>query len=188
MYEANNKVVVVTTSGDAIGSAEKYQAHVNGVLHLAFSVVIIRGAGEATELMLQKRAKNKYHTANLWSNTCCSHPFPREEMETAIQRRLGEELGIHQPLQFTKLAELSYRLPLENGMTEHEYNHIYCCENVIESIALNPQEVADIRWERISNIKDDLKTHPHRYTPWFKYVLTALCESLAHKKLTATTG
>jgi isopentenyl-diphosphate delta-isomerase len=65
------KVILVDKKDNQIGVEEKRKAHLKGKLHRAFSIFIFNKKGE---ILLQKRAKSKYHSAGLWSNTCCSHP------------------------------------------------------------------------------------------------------------------
>ena len=65
------KVILVDENDTAIGEAEKLQAHIDGLLHRAFSIFIFNTDGE---MLLQQRALNKYHSGGLWTNACCSHP------------------------------------------------------------------------------------------------------------------
>jgi isopentenyl-diphosphate delta-isomerase type 1 len=64
---------------------EKMQAHENGILHRAFSVFLYNSKGE---MLLQKRAAEKYHSPNQWTNACCSHPRIEETYEQAAKRRI----------------------------------------------------------------------------------------------------
>jgi isopentenyl-diphosphate delta-isomerase len=56
------EVILVDQDDNAIGTMEKMEAHRKGLLHRAFSVVIFNSKGE---ILLQKRAKSKYHTLSL---------------------------------------------------------------------------------------------------------------------------
>ena len=84
-------VVLVDEQDNAIGTMEKQQAHVEGVLHRAFSIFIFNSE---KKLLLQKRASSKYHCGGLWTNTCCSHPREKETILDAANRRLQEEMGM----------------------------------------------------------------------------------------------
>ena len=84
-------VIRLNAAGRRIGVAEKMEAHRKGLLHRAFSIFLFNEKGE---MLLQRRAKDKYHFAGLWSNACCSHPRPGEKTSLAADRRLKEELGI----------------------------------------------------------------------------------------------
>ena len=75
-----DKVVLVDTEDNELGYMEKMEAHQKGALHRAFSIFIFNSKGE---ILLQKRNKEKYHSGGLWSNTCCSHPFPFETTNNA---------------------------------------------------------------------------------------------------------
>ena len=66
-------VILVDEKDQPIGTMEKMAVHQKALLHRAFSVFIFNDKGE---MLLQKRAANKYHSAGLWTNACCSHPRP----------------------------------------------------------------------------------------------------------------
>ncbi len=52
-------VVLVNPEDEVLGLMEKQQAHINGLLHRAFSVFLFNSKGE---MLLQKRASGKYHS------------------------------------------------------------------------------------------------------------------------------
>ncbi len=80
-----NKVILVNREDVAIGEMDKLEAHQKGVLHRAFSIFICNSAGE---MLLQQRAQDKYHGGGLWTNACCSHPQPGEELYAGAEERL----------------------------------------------------------------------------------------------------
>jgi isopentenyl-diphosphate delta-isomerase len=108
------QVILVDENDIQIGQAGKMEVHQKGLLHRAFSIFIFNSQGE---MLLQQRVLDKYHSGGLWSNACCSHPAPGEEILQAANRRLKEELGIEAGLK--KLTEVTYRANLDNGLTEH---------------------------------------------------------------------
>ncbi|MCD8018332.1 MAG: isopentenyl-diphosphate Delta-isomerase [Clostridiales bacterium] len=167
-----NKVILVDMDDREMGCAEKMYAHEKGLLHRAFSVFLFRDDC----VLLQKRAQGKYHCGGLWTNTCCSHPGPGEPVREAAVRRLREELAI--AVEAEDLREVHgfvYHRPFANGLTEFEYDHILVGEyNGIWE--LNPEEVEEIRWVQIEEMKKDIAQHPGKYTPWF---ITALKEAEA---------
>lgn len=73
----NEYVILVDENDHMIGTAEKIAAHKNPKLHRAFSIFVFNSRGE---LLIQKRAANKYHCPGLWANTCCGHPRPGESL------------------------------------------------------------------------------------------------------------
>ena len=165
------EVILVDENDDAIGTCEKLAAHVNGgKLHRAFSIFIFHSS--TGKLMLQKRAKHKYHFGSLWTNTCCSHPRPGETVREAATRRLQEEMGFIVPL--TEKTVFTYRAEdKESGLTEHEIDHVFI-GTFDESPTPNPEEVEDWCWKEREAIERDLAENPDKYTPWFPIALLAL--------------
>ena len=156
------EVVLVDQYDRALGTEEKISAHLQGVLHRAFSVFILNSKDE---LLLQKRSPTKYHSRGLWSNTCCGHPRRNETIEQASQRRLNEEMGFDAPL--TKLFDFTYRVELEGGIVEHEYDHILL--GYFDGVPIpNHLEVSDWRWVDLNGLAVDLDEHPELYTYWFQ--------------------
>jgi len=155
------EVVLVDAYDNSIGSMEKQQAHVVGALHRAVSVFIFNSKNE---LLLQQRAAGKYHSALQWANTCCGHPRPGESAEAAAGRRLQEEMGIVCPLE--KLYSFVYRVTLENGLTEHEYDHVF---TGIYDGTPEPDENEVAAWKFISaaELEQSMEKDPWIYTPWF---------------------
>jgi isopentenyl-diphosphate delta-isomerase len=116
-------------------------------------------------MLLQQRAAQKYHGAHLWTNACCSHPYSGERIEVAAQRRLKEELGFTTSLE--EIFSFTYRAEVENNLIEHEFDHVFAGEYEGE-ISANENEVADVAYESMDKIKEDMEAHPERFTSWFK--------------------
>ena len=157
-------VILVNENDEQIGLMEKIEAHEKALLHRAFSVFILNSKGE---LMLQQRALHKYHSPGLWTNTCCSHQRDGESNITAGKRRLQEEMGF-----VTELAEtvsFIYKAPFDNGLTEHEYDHVMTGTYNDEPV-INPEEVASWKWMDVQAVKNDIAVHPDEYTAWFKII------------------
>lgn len=164
------QVILVDEQDRAIGTMEKLAAHREGLLHRAISVFIFDDQGR---LLLQQRAAHKYHTANLWTNTCCSHPMPGENVLDAAHRRLREEMGMEADLSFA--FAFQYRAAFDNGLTEHEVDHVFIGHSSHPPIP-NPAEVADYRWLNQSDIEHDVNAHPDAYTAWFKLIYPRVFE------------
>lgn len=113
------KLLLVDKKDKIIGTAEKMRVHQEGLLHRCFSIVILNSRGE---MLLQRRAKNKYHSGGLWTNACCGHPRPGEELKPAAQRRLTEEMGIDCKLE--EILSFHYRAVLNNDLIENEWDHV----------------------------------------------------------------
>jgi len=156
------QVILVTENDEATGTMEKMEAHEKGILHRAFSVFIFNSRGE---LLLQRRALSKYHSGGLWTNTCCSHPTPGEDTLDSATKRLKEEMGFTAPLE--KVFDFVYRADFSNGLTEHEFDHVFAGEYESE-IHANPEEVMDYSYKTVSDIRQLLSKHPEQFTPWFQ--------------------
>jgi isopentenyl-diphosphate delta-isomerase len=157
----NGEVILVDENDTPVGVAEKMEAHQQGVLHRAFSIFIFNSKGE---MLLQQRALNKYHSAGLWSNTCCSHPSPGEETGTAAAKRLKEEMGFETPVK--KIFDFIYKAEFGNGLTEHEFDHVFAGE-YDGPVDLNPNEAMDYCYKDMVDIHASLQSTPQHYTAWF---------------------
>ena len=158
------QVILVNERDEPIGLMGKMEAHEKGLLHRAFSVFIFNSK---QEVLLQQRASCKYHSPNLWTNTCCSHPRAGETNLQAGERRLQEEMGMQVPLE--EVFSFIYKAPFDNGLTEHELDHILI-GYYNDSPIINPDEVSNWRWTSPKNIKADITKFPHQYTEWFKII------------------
>jgi isopentenyl-diphosphate delta-isomerase len=162
------QVILVDIQDRPIGIMEKLEAHQKGVLHRAFSVFIFNSK---KELLMQRRALNKYHSPGLWTNTCCSHPRPGEDTLVAAERRLREEMGIETVLHYK--THFIYKTEFDNKLTEHEYDHVFTGVSEQEP-QINPQEVLSYKWLFVEEIKNQIKTNPEEFTSWFKIIMEKL--------------
>ena len=158
------QVILVNEYDEQIGLMPKLEAHEKALLHRAFSVFVFN---DKNELMLQQRAMHKYHSPGLWTNTCCSHQRDGESNIDAGKRRLMEEMGFITDLKET--ISFIYKAPFDNGLTEHEFDHILLGSFNQEPI-LNPKEVSDWKWMTLNAVKEDMESSPELYTEWFKII------------------
>lgn len=168
-------VVLVDEQDNAIGTMEKQQAHVEGVLHRAFSIFIFN---LDKKLLLQKRASSKYHCGGMWTNTCCSHPRETENILDAANRRLQEEMGMHCELK--PIFSFVYKAEFENGLTEHEFDHVFFGQSN-QTPELNLEEVEDFRYIGLEELQTEIKEAPQNFTPWFLIALNRVTEYLANQ-------
>ena len=161
-----SEIILVDEKDNQIGLMDKLEAHQKGLLHRAFSVFIFN---DFNQLLLQKRAIDKYHSGGLWTNTCCSHPEVGEPIEDACKRRLEEEMGFQTNINF--LTSFIYKAELENGLFEHELDHVYV-GNYNAAPDPNLFEVSDWKYMDLMDLEKDLETNPSRYTVWFKIIFS----------------
>lgn len=165
MNDNNESVILVDEEDRPLGTAPKLEAHRNGTLHRAFSVLIHDGAGS---MLLQKRDRGKYHSGGLWTNACCGHPRPGEDTAEAAQRRLYEEMGF--TCQLSPRRSLIYRSEVSQGLIEHEYVHLFngCWRGAVSPAA---GEAEDFAWRRLSDVHAEALRNPERFTVWFRIYL-----------------
>ena len=155
-------VVLVDDNGNEVGIGEKLRTHEEGKLHRAFSVFVFNSNGE---LLLQRRARTKYHSGGLWTNTCCSHPRPGEPRDQAAYRRLKEEMGFGCELR--EIFSFIYRTRFDNNLFEHEYDHVFIGIHDGDPTP-NSEEVESWRWMALDVLKWDVQENSEAYTYWFK--------------------
>lgn len=156
------QVILVDKDDCEIGLMEKMEAHKQSVLHRAFSVFLFNPQGK---MLLQQRALTKYHSAGLWTNTCCSHPRPGETLENAVSRRLIEEMGI--TTKVFKAFDFIYQAELPDNLNEYEFDHVFI-GNYDADVRPNHLEVANFVYQSIEEVEANLESHPEKYTVWFK--------------------
>jgi len=158
------KIILVDKKDNEIGVGEKLKVHQEGKLHRAFSIFIFNSKGE---MLLQKRAKTKYHSPGLWTNTCCSHPGPNKNLEEEAKRRLKEEMGIN--CQLKEIFSFIYKVNL-GSLIEHEFNHVFIGKFNGKPI-VNAKEADDWEWINTKELKKDVRKNPEKYAYWFRLIL-----------------
>jgi isopentenyl-diphosphate delta-isomerase len=170
------EVILVDESDTPLGTMEKMEAHRRALLHRAFSVFIFNSKGE---MLLQQRSPDKYHSAGLWTNACCSHPRPGEDTLEAAIRRLYEELRFTTPLE--KLFHFTYKSAFDNGLTEFEFDHVFV-GTYDAAIHPNKAEVSDYCHWSPELIRESLRLQPDRFTSWFRLAFPLLSEKMSSLK------
>ena len=171
------KVILVDVNDEPIGLMNKMEAHEKALLHRAFSVFVLNSNNE---IMLQQRASHKYHSPLLWTNTCCSHQRNGETNLQAGTRRLEEEMGFVVSLK--ELFSFIYKAPFDNGLTEHELDHVMIGYSN-EEPKINPEEVESWKWMKIDDVKKDIENRPEIYTVWFKIIFDKFYHYLEDHKV-----
>lgn len=164
------KVILVDEKDREIGTEEKQTAHLKPMLHRAFSVHLVN---DKNEILLQRRASSKYHCGGLWTNACCSHPRPGEDVLDAAKRRLMEEMGIS--CEIHKVFDFIYQAELPNGLFEHEFDHVFV-GRFSSNPEINKQEVDDWKYIDSNTLLKDMEVNPENYTPWFKIIFKEIIQ------------
>ena len=167
MCGSDEVMVLVDDDDNIVGTGEKLETHRRGALHRAFSVIIWDSAGR---LLLQKRSVCKYHSGGLWTNACCGHPRPDEDITAAASRRLEEEMGFTSPLE--GLGTIRYWAELDHGMIEHEMVHVF--RGLYDgAVAPDPEEAEGYQWSSLEDVRADVAAAPERFSVWFREYIAA---------------
>ena len=161
---------LVDESGVTVGHLDKLAAHENGgALHRAISVLLVNSK---QEVLIQRRARGKYHFAGLWANSCCSHPLGEESALDAAARTLERELGIQTGLK--EVGVVIYEATdSSSGLTEREYDHVFL-GNWDSEVHPNPTELDEVRWISINDLTDEIDQNPSDFAPWLTEILNYL--------------
>lgn len=156
-----DQLILVNLKDEAIGKANKLEAHQQCRLHRAFSVFLYHDG----KMLIQKRAKEKYHSGGLWANTCCSHPRVGEELIESVKRRLLEEANILCPVHEITSFIYKEHFP-ETGLSEYELDHIFV-GHYNGSFQCNPEEASEMKYVDLEELSQDLVQNPLNYSAWF---------------------
>jgi isopentenyl-diphosphate Delta-isomerase len=159
----DEQLILVDRHDRETGFLAKADAHLGrGTLHRAFSLFVFNPAGE---LLLQQRAQGKRLWPGYWSNTCCSHPRRGESMDTAIHRRLQEELSLTAELEF--VFKFQYQAQYDAHGAEHELCWVYAGRSA-EPPLPNGHEIVALRYVTPQALQAEIDCAPQTFTPWFK--------------------
>lgn len=169
--DKNKYVMQIDSTDRLINKIPKIEAHLKGIRHKAFSVLIFNNDGK---MLIQKSAKEKYHSGGLWSNACCGHQITQDLLYEA-QKRLFEELGIVCKLR--DLFRFHYNEVVSSSMIENETDDVLIGFVNSYDIYPNPEEIEKVKWMDFSALLDDIKINPNNYTIWFKIITNTVEKS-----------
>jgi isopentenyl-diphosphate delta-isomerase len=159
----SDSLILVDEADRGVGHLSKVLCHEGrGILHRAFSLLIFNAAGE---LLIQQRSASKRLWPLYWSNSCCSHPRKAETMESAIHRRLQEELGLRCPLRF--LFKFQYQAQFDATGAENELCSVFIgCST--DPVRIDTEEIHAWRWVSPSALQTEMAQGIGNFTPWFE--------------------
>ena len=160
-----NRVVLVDQNNNEIGTEDKLDAHKKGLLHRAFSIFIFN---DNNQILLQKRSDVKYHSAGLWSNTCCSHPYNDKPLVEYANTRLIQEMGIKSNLK--EFFSFIYRAEFSNGLIEFEYDHVFFGKYNSDPM-LNIDEASSFKWINFKQLQLEIEENPTKFTFWLNKIV-----------------
>ncbi len=167
MVKKKEMIILVDQNNRELGTGEKIQVHKEGKLHRAFSIFIFNSDGE---LLIQRRANQKYHSGGLWANTCCGHPRFGENLHAAAIRRLQEEMGF-KANNLKPAFSFIYKTVFDDGLIEHEYDFVFI-GTYNGKVQPDPDEVSEYQWVSFDSLKKDVQDCPEKYVYWLKFILS----------------
>lgn len=158
-----DEVVLLDEIGTPIGTADRLSVHgPDTPLHLAFSTHLFDASGR---VLLTRRALTKRTWPGVWTNSCCGHPRPGEDLRAAIERRIGEELGLQVSDLEPWLPEFRYRAVDASGLVENEICPVWR-GRVDGEPTPDPAEVAEWAWVEWSDFVAAVEAAPFALSPW----------------------
>lgn len=156
----------------------KLEAHQDGGhLHRAFSVFLLDG----DRVLLQQRAAAKYHFPGLWTNSCCGHPSPGEDVVQQAVLRTQQELGVQVELRV--VGSFVYRATdPSSGLVEHEYDTVLVGSLPTAALDPDPAEVSATRLVPLEELSEELADDPAAFTPWLDQALDLLVQDEARSR------
>lgn len=165
-------VVLVDNNGKPIGTQSKQKVHhANTPLHLAFSCYLFNQKGE---LIITQRASVKKVWPNVWTNSFCGHPMPKESFNNAIKRRASYELGINNVQNISKIIDYKYKTPPYNGIIENEICPVFIAFTDDINFTPNPKEVDDYKWLNKQDFYDFIKNNKNITSYWLNDQLSKM--------------
>ena len=164
MEDPLDQVVLLNEAGQPIGSYPRQKVHGSDTpLHLAFSSYLFDPAGQ---LLLTRRALSKRTWPGVWTNSCCGHPRPSEQMPDTIRRRVAVELQVHPAELWCLLPEFRYRARDANGLVENEICPVWAGIIDPADIQPNTNEVAEVSWAQWDDFVTAIRAFPAGFSPW----------------------
>jgi isopentenyl-diphosphate delta-isomerase len=158
------QVVLVDEQNNVLGTTPKATVHTqNTPLHRGFSVFLFN---KHKQFLVTQRATSKKTFPGVFTNSFCGHPALDETAEQAAERRVTQELGIHN---ITILKTLPYRYSCTdvNGIQENEICPVMIAITNEEPV-LNKEEVEQYYWQDWNDFLADQQKNPDKYSLWSK--------------------
>jgi isopentenyl-diphosphate delta-isomerase len=172
------EVVLLAADGSPIGTAPKATVHtVDTPLHLAFSCYVF---DEDDRLLVTQRASAKRTWPGVWTNSCCGHPAPGEDVSEAVGRRLKSELGIAVTDLAPALPDFRYRAVMANGIVENEVCPVFRASVPSGTLPRpDPEEVDGYRWIPWPEFADDVLAGRFEVSPWCRLQVEQLVDVIS---------
>ena len=144
-------------------TVSREQAHKTGILHRTAHVWIIRETQGRTEILLQKRSKEKDSFPGMYDTSSAGHIAAGEEPLPSALRELSEELGIRadaEQLHYAGTFRIQYEKVFhERLFKDNEVTHVFVYTEpvCIEQLVLQVSEVSEVRWFTLDEVWTEIQ-------------------------------
>jgi len=168
----DEQLLLVDSEDRVLGYGSKQRLHAgNGLLHRAFSVFLF---DEQQRVLVHRRSAAKPLWPGFWTNSCCSHPRRGEKLESAVARRVREELGVD-ARELESVYHFEYRAHYEEVGSEFELCHVFLARIPRGAVpGVHPEEIAEWCWLSPAEVDEWMRSSPDELTPWFRLEWAAL--------------
>lgn len=173
-------LLLADENGNASGEEEKETCHRgNGLLHLAFLVMVFNGKDE---LLLARRSGGKKLWPGFWDGTVAGHFHRGESHEEAARERVFQEIGARCD-EIEYLSRFRYRAGYGDVGSENEICSVFLAGNVNRNdIFLNEREVSECRFLSVRGMEKEMESDPGKFTPWFLIAFENWLEDFSRQK------
>ncbi len=165
-------VVLLDEDGRAVGTADKAGVHhAETPLHLAFSVHLFDSEGR---VLVTRRALTKRTFPGVWTNSCCGHPAPGEDLAEAVRRRVRQELGAEVDDLRLVLPAFRYRAE-QDGVVENEMCPVFV-GSTAGPVEPDASEVDSVSWEPWADFRSGVLDGTRQVSVWCREQVVQLPE------------
>lgn len=173
-YDAQGRVV----PNKGIKPSEGYA---QAALHGASHVWLWRRDKQGLEILLQKRAAQKWTWPNCFDISAAGHIDLGEDPLTAAIRETQEEIGLEvAPTDLELIMVHRRKMSAGSGRTENEFCWVYLLElGDTHDFTLETEEVAGLEWKLLNDFRTEvLEQHSGNYVPHGDGYFTAVIEAI----------
>lgn len=148
------------------------QVHRDGDWHTTVHIWLYNGSNS---VLLQRRSKNKESFPGLWDISAAGHICAGDTPRSSALRECSEELGLDiADESMVELFAVRNSVVLNNNLFfDNEISHVFMVISDKEISEMNPdsQEVDELRWWEIEDIRSALLVNDRQFVPHWKEYL-----------------
>lgn len=148
---------------------ERAAAHAEGIRHRTAHIWIIRETGEGTQVLLQKRSRNKDSFPGRFDTSSAGHIQAGDEPRESAVRELEEELGIAaspEDLEYAGTFNIRYELEFHGKpFRDNEIAFVYVYRKPVstQQLRLQKEEVEDAQWFGLEETYRECLAHNRKF-------------------------